>query len=128
MEYEQIAIWRQGSYTREDFIAGLLIFAVVMELARIVHTELFWMNVVLVFYTLWGYLSPIDFFWHPGTSFYRVITSSTVEFSTGIYGLYAQIALTTIGAFLLLAAGGVVVCALQFVSIPNVFANSTASL
>ncbi|OHE24746.1 MAG: TRAP transporter, partial [Syntrophobacterales bacterium RBG_19FT_COMBO_59_10] len=104
MEYEQIAIWRQGSYTREDFIAGLLIFAVVMELARIVHTELFWMNVVLVFYTLWGYLSPIDFFWHPGTSFYRVITSSTVEFSTGIYGLYAQIALTTIGAFLLLAA------------------------
>src|SRR4030042_1715727 len=104
MEYEQIAIWRQGSYTREDFIAGLLIFSVVMELARIVHTELFWMNVVLVFYTLCGYLSPIDFFWHPGTSFYRVITSSTVEFSTGIYGLYAQIALTTIGAFLLLAA------------------------
>jgi TRAP transporter 4TM/12TM fusion protein len=62
------------------------------------------MNVVLVVYTLWGYLSPIDFFWHPGTSFYRVVTSSTVEFSTGIYGQYAQIALTTIAAFLLLAA------------------------
>ena len=62
------------------------------------------MNVVLVFYTLWGYLSPIDFFWHPGTTFYRVITSSTVELSTGIYGQYAQIALTTIAAFLLLAA------------------------
>jgi len=57
-----------------------------------------------VAYTLWGYLSPIDFFWHPGTSFYRVITSSTVELSTGIYGMYAQIALTTIAAFLLLAA------------------------
>jgi TRAP transporter 4TM/12TM fusion protein len=104
MEYEEIAIWRQGSYTREDFIAGLMMFAVVMELSRKVHTELFWMNVVLVVYTLWGYLSPVDFFWHPGTSFYRVITSSTVEFSTGIYGQYAQIALTTIGAFLLLAA------------------------
>lgn len=104
MEYEQIAIWRQGSYTREDFIAGLMMFMVVMELSRKVHTELFWMNVVLVVYTLWGYLSPIDFFWHPGTSFYRVITSSTVEFATGIYGQYAQIALTTIGAFLLLAA------------------------
>jgi len=104
MEYEQIAIWRQGSYTREDFISGLLIFLLVMELSRVVHAELFWMNVVLVVYTLWGYLSPIDFFWHPGTSFYRVITSSTVEFSTGIYGQYAQIALTTIAAFLLLAA------------------------
>lgn len=104
MEFEEIAIWRQGSYTRQDFIAGLMMFAVVMELSRKVHTELFWMNVGLVIYTLWGYLSPLDFFWHPGTSFYRVITSSTVEFSTGIYGQYAQIALTTIAAFLLLAA------------------------
>jgi TRAP transporter 4TM/12TM fusion protein len=103
-EYEQISIYRQGSYTREDFIMGLLVFLLVMELSRIVHSELFWMNVVLVAYTLWGYLSPIDFFWHPGTSFYRIITSSTVELSTGIYGLYAQIALTTIAAFLLLAA------------------------
>jgi TRAP transporter 4TM/12TM fusion protein len=104
LEYEQISIYRQGSYTREDFIMGLLVFLLVMELSRVVHPELFWMNVVLVVYTLWGYLSPIDFFWHPGTSFYRVITSSTVELSTGIYGLYAQIALTTIAAFLLLAA------------------------
>ncbi|HBB15914.1 MAG TPA: TRAP transporter permease DctM/Q [Syntrophus sp. (in: bacteria)] len=103
-DYEQIAIWRQGSYTTEDFIMGLLVFLLVMELSRIAHTELFWMNVVLVFYTLWGYMSPIDFFWHPGTSFYRIITSSTVEISTGIYGQYAQIALTTIAAFLLLAA------------------------
>jgi TRAP transporter 4TM/12TM fusion protein len=104
MEYEQISIYRQGSYTREDFIMGLLVFLLVMELSRNAHAELFWMNVVLVGYTLWGYLSPIDFFWHPGTSFYRVITSSTVEVSTGIYGQYAQIALTTIAAFLLLAA------------------------
>lgn len=102
--YEAISIWRQGSYTREDFIMGFLVFFLVMELSRVVNSELFWMNVVLVVYTLWGYLSPLDFFWHPGTSFYRVITSSTVELSTGIYGQYAQIALTTIAAFLLLAA------------------------
>ena len=104
VEYEAISIWRQGSYTREDFIMGLLVFGLVMELSRITNNELFWMNVVLLIYTLWGYLSPIDFFWHPGASFYRVITSSTVELSTGIYGQYAQIALTTIAAFLLLAA------------------------
>ena len=103
-EYEQIAIWRQGSYTKEDFIMGLLVFLLVMELSRVAHNELFWVNVIMVFYTMWGYLSPIDFFWHPGTTFYRVITSSTVELSTGIYGMYAQIALTTIGAFMYLAA------------------------
>ena len=78
-------------------------FLLVMELSRLAHPALFWTNVVLVVYTLWGYLSPIDFFWHPGTTFYRVVTSSTVELSTGIYGLYGQIALTLIAAFLLLA-------------------------
>jgi len=103
-EFEQVAIYRQGSYTTEDYIVGLLVFLLVMELSRLAHPVLFWINVVLVLYTLWGYLSPFDFFWHPGTSFYRVVTSSTVEFSTGIYGIYGQIALTLIAAFLLLAA------------------------
>ena len=102
-EFEQVAIWRQGSYTREDFIVGLLMFLLVMELSRLAHPTLFWVNVVMVVYTLWGYLSPLDFFWHPGVSFYRIVTSSTVEFSTGIYGIYGQLALTLIAAFLLLA-------------------------
>jgi TRAP transporter 4TM/12TM fusion protein len=103
-EFEDIAIYRQGSYTREDFICGLLMFLLVMELSRLAHPALFWINIVLVVYTLYGYLSPFDFFWHPGTTFYRVVTSSTVEMSTGIYGIYGQIALTVIAAFLLLAA------------------------
>jgi TRAP transporter 4TM/12TM fusion protein len=103
-QFEEIAIYRQGSYTTQDFIVGLLVFLLVMELSRLAHPVLFWINLVLVFYTLWGYLSPIDFFWHPGTSFYRIVTSSTVELSTGIYGIYGQIALTLIAAFLLLAA------------------------
>jgi len=103
-EFEEIAVYRQGSYTRQDFIAGLLMFLLVMELSRLAHPILFYVNVVMVIYTLWGNLSPLDFFWHPGTSFYRVVTSSTVEFSTGIYGIYGQIALTLIAAFLLLAA------------------------
>jgi TRAP transporter 4TM/12TM fusion protein len=103
-EYEEIAIWRQGSYTTQDFIVGLLMFLLVMELSRLAHPTLFWVNVVLVVYTLYGYLSPVDFFWHPGTTFYRVVTSSTIEMSNGIYGIYGQIALTLIAAFLLLAA------------------------
>jgi TRAP transporter 4TM/12TM fusion protein len=103
-EYEDIAIYRQGSYTTQDFVVGLLMFVLVMELSRLAHPVLFWVNFVLVLYTMFGYLSPLDFFWHPGTSFYRVVTSSTVEMSNGIYGIYGQIALTLIAAFLLLAA------------------------
>ena len=102
-EFEEIAIWRQGSYTTQDFLVGLLMFLLVMELSRLAHPVLFWTNVILVFYTLWGYLSPVDFFWHPGTTWYRVVTSSTVELSTGIYGIYGQLALTLIAAFLLIA-------------------------
>jgi TRAP transporter 4TM/12TM fusion protein len=102
-EFERIAIYAQGSFTQQDFIVGLLMFLLVMELSRLAHSVLFWTNVVLVVYTMWGYLSPLDFFWHPGTTFYRVVTSSTVEMSTGIYGLYGQLALTLIAAFLLLA-------------------------
>ena len=67
-EFERIAIYAQGSYTQQDYIVGLLMFLLVMELSRLAHPVLFWTNVVLVVYTLWGYLSPIDFFWHPGTT------------------------------------------------------------
>jgi TRAP transporter 4TM/12TM fusion protein len=102
-EFERIAIYAQGTYTQHDFVVGLLMFLVVMELSRLAHGVLFWTNVVLITYTLYGYLSPLDFFWHPGTSFHRVVTSSTIELSTGIYGLYGQLALTLIAAFLLLA-------------------------
>jgi TRAP transporter 4TM/12TM fusion protein len=102
-EYERIAIYSQGSFTQGDYIVGLLVFLLVMELSRLAHPILFWTNVFMVVYTLWGFLSPIDFFWHPGTSFRRIVTSSTVEFSTGIYGIYGQLALTLIAAFLLLA-------------------------
>ena len=105
-EFDRIAIYAMGTFTRLDFIVGLLIFLLVMELSRLAHPALFWLNVVLIVYTLYGYIFPrwLDFFWHPGVSFYRVVTSSTVEFSTGIYGIYGQLALTLIAAFLLLAA------------------------
>jgi TRAP transporter 4TM/12TM fusion protein len=104
VNYEDIAIWRQARYTQHDFIVGVLVFVLVMELSRLIHPILFWVNVVLVFYTLFGNHSPIDFFWHPSMPLDRIITSSTVEFSTGVYGRYAQLALTLIAAFLLLAA------------------------
>jgi len=105
-EYERIAIYAQGTFTEHDYIVGLLMFLLVMELTRMAHPILFWVNIVMIVYTMFGFLFPrwLDFFWHPGVSFERVVTSSTVEFSTGIYGSYGQLALTLVAAFLLLAA------------------------
>src|SRR5690625_3439114 len=61
--------------------------------------------IVLVCYALWGsHLALGSFFWHPGASLERILTSSTVEFATGVFGNYTQMALTLIAAFLLLAA------------------------
>ena len=103
-EYENIFILRQGSYSAADLAVGGLVLLVIMEISRKLHPVLFGVNVALVLYALFGQHTPIDFFWHPGTSLERLITSSTVELATGVYGRYTQMALTLIAAFLLLAA------------------------
>jgi TRAP transporter 4TM/12TM fusion protein len=105
-DFERIAIYAQGSYTEQDFVVGLLMFLLVMELSRLAHPTLFWVNIVMVAYTLYGFVFPrwLDFFWHPGKSFYEIVIYSTIEISAGIYGIYGQLALTLIAAFLLLAA------------------------
>jgi TRAP-type uncharacterized transport system fused permease subunit len=46
-QYEDIAIYRQGSYTTQDFVVGLLMFLLVMELSRLAHATLFWVNFIL---------------------------------------------------------------------------------
>lgn len=104
MEFENIFIMRAGSYNTTDLIIGTLIFVIIMEISRKVHLVLFCVNLVLIVYTLFGQYTPIDFFWHPGASVERLITSSTMELATGVYGRYTQMALTLIAAFLLLAA------------------------
>jgi TRAP-type uncharacterized transport system fused permease subunit len=47
-EFERIAIYSQGTFSRQDFIVGLLVFLLVMELSRLAHPTLFWINVVMV--------------------------------------------------------------------------------
>lgn len=103
-EYENLFLYRSGSYTTFDIVISTIFFLLVMEISRKLHYILFCVNVVLILYSLFGYLSPIDFFWHPGASFSRIITVSTIEFHTGIFGRYAQMSLTLIAAFLLIAA------------------------
>ncbi len=103
-EYENIFMFRAGSYNQMDFLVGTLVFLLIMEISRKIHTILFSVNLVLILYSIFGYLSPWDFFWHPGVSWPRLVSSVTLELATGIYGRYAQMALTLVAAFLLLAA------------------------
>jgi TRAP transporter 4TM/12TM fusion protein len=103
-EYENIFLLRTGSYNTMDLLVGGLILLIIMEISRKLHPVLFAVNVVLIFYTLFGQHTPIDFFWHPGMPMERVVTSATVELATGVFGRYTQMALTLIAAFLLLAA------------------------
>ncbi|OUM98505.1 MAG: TRAP transporter [Firmicutes bacterium ZCTH02-B6] len=105
-EYTNLFLFRAGAYNSTDVIIGTILFLLVMEISRKAHTVLFIVNLVLIGYTLWGAYIPIDFFWHPGASLERIITSSTVELTTGVYGKYPQMGLTLIAAFLLLAAVG----------------------
>jgi TRAP-type uncharacterized transport system fused permease subunit len=104
LEFEDILLFRLGDYSNMDILVGAIMFLLIMEISRQIHGVLCGVNIVLIVYSLFGMYSPIDFFWHPGVSLTRILTSSTLEMATGIYGQYAQIALTTIGAFLLIAA------------------------
>src|SRR3990172_3451486 len=40
-EYERIAVYSQGTFTTQDYVVGLLMFLLVMELTRLAHPILF---------------------------------------------------------------------------------------
>ncbi len=103
-EFENLFIYRAGAYNVEDFIIGAIMFVIIMEFSRKFHPVLFYVNLALIAYSLFGMHSPIDFFWHPGVSLTRIIESTTLELAEGVYGRYSQMALTYVAAFLLVAA------------------------
>jgi TRAP transporter 4TM/12TM fusion protein len=61
---------------------------------------LFILNLILIFYAVYGYVVP-GMFYHAGLSWTRVIAASSVEMETGIFSRLPQIALTVIGSFLM---------------------------
>ena len=61
---------------------------------------LFILNIVLVLYAVYGYLVP-GLFYHAGLPWSRIVSASSVEMATGIFSRLPQLALTTIGSFLL---------------------------
>jgi len=99
-EYYDIGTVRAGDWNTNDLIMGGVMTVLVLEYSRRRHLPLFVLNLVLLLYAVYGYVVP-GMFYHSGLSWGRVVTAMSVETATGVFSNLPQIALTVIGAFLL---------------------------
>ena len=99
-EFMNIRTVRAGIWSTTDLIIGGIMFGLVMEFARKKYFELFILNIILIIYTVYGWIVP-GLFGHPGLSWGRVFSAMSVEMTTGVYSRLPQLALTLIGSFLL---------------------------
>ena len=103
VEYEDIGTVRAGIWSATDITMGTLMVLLIMEYTRRRHFVLFVLNLLLVFYAVYGSMVSGMFF-HPGLSWERVATAMSVEMSTGVFSNLPQLALTLIGSFILVLA------------------------
>jgi TRAP transporter 4TM/12TM fusion protein len=99
--YMALGLERAGAWNTADLVMGGTMALLIMEYARKRHMPLFILNIALAVYAVYGYLVP-GMFYHAGVSWQRVITASSVEIATGIFSNLPELALTTVGAFMLL--------------------------
>src|SRR6516165_2704803 len=99
-EYYDIGTVRAGDWNANDLVIGGLMTVLVLEYSRKRHMPLFTLNILLILYAVYGYVVP-GMFYHSGLSWQRVVTAMSVETTTGVFSNLPQIALTVIGAFLL---------------------------
>lgn len=102
-EYYDLGTVRAGDWNSTDLFMGGLMAALVLEYSRKRHMPLFVLNILLILYAVYGYIVP-GMFYHGGLSWRRVVTAMSVETTTGVFSNLPQIALTVIGAFLLVLA------------------------
>ena len=98
--YLALGTERMGMWDPSDLIVGGGMTLLIIEYARKRHLPLFILTLILILYAVYGYLVP-GMFYHAGLSWLRVVAASSVEMETGIFARLPQIALTVIGAFLL---------------------------
>ncbi|MGM0818767.1 MAG: TRAP transporter fused permease subunit [Actinomycetota bacterium] len=101
--FEAIRMLRMGRWTSADLAAGAALTLLLLEYARRKYLPLFILNVLLAVYVVYGYAVP-GMFGHSGMSWGRVVTSMSLETSTGIFEQLPQLALTLIGSFILVLA------------------------
>jgi TRAP transporter 4TM/12TM fusion protein len=100
LEFMEIRTVRLGVWNPADLLFGGVMFLLVMEYCRQKYFALFVINLLLILYTVYGWLIP-GLFGHPGLSWTRVITSMSVEMTTGVFSQLPQLALILIGSFML---------------------------
>jgi TRAP transporter 4TM/12TM fusion protein len=98
VEFNALIYDRAGFFNTPDKIVGLMMLGLVIEYTRREHLVLFYLILFLMFYSVYGWVFP-GIFGHPGISWMRVITSSSVEITLGLFGTYAQIGVGVIAAF-----------------------------
>ena len=98
VEFDALIYDRAGFYNTPDKIVGLMMFGLVLEYTRREHGLLFYLILFLMFYSVYGSIFP-GILGHPGISWTRVITSSSIEISLGLFGTYSQIGVSVIAAF-----------------------------
>ena len=99
-EHYELGTSRAGDWNSADLLMGGLMAVLVMEYSRKRHLPLFVLNIILIFYAVYGYVVP-GMFYHAGLSWSRIVTAMSVETTTGVFSNLPQIALTVVGAFLL---------------------------
>ncbi len=99
-EYYALGTERAGDWNSTDLLVGSMMTVLVLEYSRKRHMPLFVINLLLIVYAVYGYVVP-GMFYHSGLSWWRVGTAMSVETTTGVFSNLPQIALTVIGAFLL---------------------------
>ena len=100
VEFFDVRTVRLGIWNEYDLLVGAVMLILVMEYCRAKYFALFLINLILILYTVYGWLIP-GMFGHPGLSWTRVITSMSVEMTTGVFSQLPQLALTLIGSFML---------------------------
>ena len=98
VEYESLIYLRASFFNTPDKIVGVMMLGLVIEYTRREHITLFYLILFLMLYSVYGWIFP-GIFYHPGVSWMRVITSSSVEISLGLFGTYAQTGVGVIAAF-----------------------------
>ena len=98
VEYDLLIYDRAGFYNTVDKIVGVMMLGLIVEYTRREHRTLFYLILFLMFYSVYGWIFP-GILGHPGVSWTRVITSSSVEISLGLFGTYSQTGVGVIAAF-----------------------------
>jgi TRAP transporter 4TM/12TM fusion protein len=100
IEFVEVRTVRLGIWNQTDLLVGGIMFVLVMEYCRKRYFPLFVINLILILYTVYGWLIP-GLFGHPGLSWTRVLTSMSLEMTTGVFSQLSQLALILIGSFML---------------------------